>query len=116
MPIRIQEDSYQLQGNYRQMQRERTQVRGILSLGTLLRVSLVSGLAIGFMFGIFAGVVSIMARGSVMGMVLIVALGPPATALFLMLVTLIGHPLYAALARLGIRGLDKIAYEESTGG
>lgn len=97
------------------MQRERKQISGILSLGTLLRVSLVSGMAIGFMFGIFAGVVSVMARGSVMGLVLSVALGPPATALFLMLVTMVGHPLYAALARLGIRGLDKIAYETSPG-
>jgi len=95
------------------MRRERKQVRGILSLGTLLRVSLVSGLAIGIMFGVFAGVVSFMARGGVMNMVLFVAVGPPATALFLMLVTLVGHPLYAALNRLGIPGLDKVVYEVS---
>ena len=95
------------------MQRERKQVRGILSLGTLLRVSLVSGLAIGLMFGVFAGVVSAMARGSIMNLVLFVAGGPPATALFLMLVTLVGHPLYTALNRLGIPGLDKVVYEVS---
>lgn len=96
------------------MQRELRQVRGILSLGTLLRVSLVSGLAIGLMFGIFAGVVSFMARGGVMSLVLFVAVGPPATAIFLMLVTLVGHPLYAALNRLGIPGLDKVVYEVSS--
>ncbi len=96
------------------MQRERKEVRGILSLGTLLRVSLVSGLAIGVMFGIFAGVVSFMARGSIASLVLIVVIGPPATALLLGLVTLIGHPLYAALNRAGFPGLDKVVYEVSS--
>jgi len=95
------------------MQREHKQVTGILSLGTLLRVSLVSGLAIGLMFGVFAGVVNLMARGSFASLILSVLIGPPATAVFLMLVTLVGHPLYAALTRLGIRGLDKIVYEVS---
>lgn len=95
------------------MQRERKQVRGILSLGTLLRVSLVSGLAIGLMFGVFAGVVSAMVRGGVTDLILFVAVGPPATALALMLVTLIGHPLYTALSRLGVPGLDKVVYEVS---
>jgi hypothetical protein len=95
------------------MQRERKQIRGILSLGTLLRVSLVSGLAMGLMFGVFAGVVSLMGRGSVIDLILFVAIGPPAIAVLLMLVTLIGHPLYAALGRLGIPGLDKLVYEVS---
>ena len=96
------------------MQRERKEVRGILSLGTLLRVSLISGLAIGVMFGIFAGVVSLMARGSIAGLVMSVVVGPPATALLLAMVTLIGHPLYAALNRAGVPGLDKVVYEVSS--
>ena len=93
------------------MQRKRELVRGVLSLGTLIRISLVSGFAIGLMFGVFAGVVSFMASGSVTNLILLAVLVPPATALVLTMITLIGHPLYAALNRAGFPGLDKIGYD-----
>ena len=93
------------------MQRKRELVRGVLSLGTLIRISLVSGFAIGLMFGVFAGVVSFMASGSVTNLILLAVLVPPATALVLTMITLIGHPLYAALYRAGFPGLDKIGYD-----
>ena len=95
------------------MKREVMEVRGVISLGTLLRVSAVSGFAIGVMFGVFAGVVSFMARGNIGDLILYVVITPPVTALVLSLVTLIGHPLYAALTRAGMAGLDKIVYERS---
>lgn len=95
------------------MKREVREVRGVISLGTLLRVSAISAFAIGIMFGVFAGVVSFMARGNVGDLILFVVITPPVTALFLIFVTLIGHPLYAALTRARMAGLDRIVYEES---
>ncbi|UCD67657.1 MAG: hypothetical protein JSW48_12620 [Betaproteobacteria bacterium] len=95
------------------MKREVREVRGIISLGTLLRVSVISGFAIGVMFGVFAGVVSFMARGNIGDLILYVVITPPVTALVLTFVTLIGHPLYAALTRAKMGGLDKIVYEVS---
>jgi hypothetical protein len=96
------------------MKQEVREVRGILSLGTLLRVSAISGFAIGVMFGVFAGVVSFMARGNIGDLILFVVMAPPVSALFLTLVTLVGHPLYAALTRARMGGLDKIVYEVSS--
>ena len=84
------------------MKREFREVRGVISLGTLLRVSAISGFAIGIMFGVFAGVVSFMARGNIGDLILYVIITPPVTAILLAFVTLIGHPLYAALTR-GLR-------------
>lgn len=95
------------------MKREVRETRGILSLGTLLRVSTISGFAIGVMFGVFAGVVSFMARGNIGDLILYVIMTPPVTAILLAFVTLIGHPLYAVLTRARMAGLDKIVYEES---
>ncbi len=95
------------------MKREVREVRGIISLGTLLRVSAISGFAIGVMFGVFAGVVSFMARANIGDLILFVVITPPVTALFLSFVTLIGHPLYTSLTRARMGGLDKIVYEES---
>ena len=95
------------------VKREVRQVRGIISLGTLLRVSAVSGFAIGVMFGVFAGVVSFMARGNIGDLILFVVVTPPVTAMVVTSVTLIGHPLYAVLTRARMGGLDKIVYEES---
>ena len=95
------------------MKRAVREIRGVLSLGTLLRVSTISGFAIGVMFGVFAGVVSFMARGNIGDLILYVIMTPPVTAILLAFVTLIGHPLYAALTRAGMAGLDKIVYEES---
>ena len=96
------------------MQRERNEIRGILSLGTLLRVSAVSGFAIGIMFGVFTGIVSYMVNGNFLDLLLIVAVAPFIVSASLTLVTLMGHPLYGALARMRILGLDKISYETST--
>lgn len=93
------------------MRSERREVKGVLSLGTLLRFSVVSGLAIGEMFGVFAGVSYFMAGGGAITLVSLVLLAPPATALLLALVTLIGHPLYVVLVRFGIPGLDRISFE-----
>ncbi|NIO41714.1 MAG: hypothetical protein GTO41_16980 [Burkholderiales bacterium] len=95
------------------MKRERKEVWGVLSLGTLLKVSAVSGLAIGLMCGVFAGVVSFMARGSLFNLLLFVVVTPPVTAVLLVLITIMGHPLYAALSRAGLPGLDKVVYEVS---
>ncbi|UCH49292.1 MAG: hypothetical protein JSU95_05775 [Betaproteobacteria bacterium] len=82
-------------------------------MGTMLRVSAISGFAIGVMFGVFAGVVSFMARGNIGDLILLVVITPPVTAFFLTFVMLIGHPLYAALTRARMGGLDKIVYEVS---
>ena len=54
------------------MQRERKEVRGILSLGTLFRVSAISGFAIGVMFGVFAGVVSYLVNRNFLDLMLII--------------------------------------------
>lgn len=96
------------------MQRERKEVTGILSLGTLLRVSAISGFAIGVMFGVFAGVVSYLVNGNFLDLMLIVAVAPFIVAVFLTFVTLMGHPLYGALGRMGILGLDKIRFETAS--
>ena len=96
------------------MQRERIEIRGILSLGTLLRVSAISGFAIGMMFGVFSGVVSYMVNGNFLDLMLIVAVAPFIVSVALTLVTLMGHPLYGALARMRVLDLDKISYETST--
>ncbi len=95
------------------MQLVRKEVRGILSLGTLLRLSAVSGFAIGVMFGVFSGLVNYQMHGGLVDLMLIVLIAPPVTALFLTLVTLIGHPLYVVLGRARFPGLDKIAYDVS---
>jgi hypothetical protein len=95
------------------MAQERIQIRGNLSLGTLLRVNAVSGFAIGIMFGVFAGVVSFLVHRSVVELGFFVLIVPPATALTLSLITLIGHPLYTMLARSRFPGLDRISYEPS---
>ena len=95
------------------MKGEVREVRGILSLGTLLRVSTIAGFAIGVMFGVFAGVVSFMARGNIGDLILYVIVTPPVTAIVLAFVTLVGHPLYATLTRARMAGFDKIVYEES---
>ena len=97
------------------MARERTEIRGTLSLGTLVRISLVTGLAIGVMFGVFAGMVSFMASRQFLNLLIFVVVTPPAVALLLTLVTMIGHPLYSALNRAGVRGLDRIVYEPTEG-
>ena len=96
------------------MQRERKEVKGILSLGTLLRVSAISGFAIGVMFGVFAGVVSYLVNGNLLDLILIVAVAPFIVSVLLTLVTLMGHPLYGALGRMGFVGLDKIRYETTS--
>ncbi len=93
------------------MKRERKEVNGILSLGTLLRVSVLSGFCIGVMFGVFSGVVSYLVNGNFLDLVLIVSVAPLVVALLLGLVTLIGHPLYRALGRLRVLGADKFSYE-----
>ena len=93
------------------MKRERKEVRGILSLGTLLRLSAVSGFAIGVMFGVFSGVVNYLLHGGAMDLVLFVVICPPVMAVFLAMVTLIGHPLYVVLSRAKVPGLDRIVYE-----
>lgn len=95
------------------MKGEGNQTRGILSLGTLLRVNAVSGFAIGVMFGVFAGVVSFLVHRNVLEMGLFVLTGPPLTALALSMITLVGHPLYTMLARARFPGLDRITYEAS---
>lgn len=95
------------------MKGERNQTRGILSLGTLLRVNAVSGFAIGVMFGVFAGVVSFLVHRNALEMGLIVLIGPPMTAFVLSMITLVGHPLYTMLARTRFPGLEKITYEAS---
>ncbi|HUU72362.1 MAG TPA: hypothetical protein VMW70_07040 [Burkholderiales bacterium] len=95
------------------MKRERNQIRGILSLGTLLRVNAVSGFAIGIMFGVFAGVVSFLVHRSLVEMGLFMLIAPPVTAISLSMITLVGHPLYTLLARARFPGLDGIFYEAS---
>ncbi len=95
------------------MKGERNQARGILSLGTLLRVNAVSGFAIGVMFGVFAGVISFMVHGNLAELGLFVMIAPPVTAFTLSLITLVGHPLYAVLVRSRFPGLERIAYEAS---
>jgi len=95
------------------MKGERNQARGILSLGTLLRVNAVSGFAIGLMFGVFAGVVSFLVHRSPVEMGLFVLILPPATAFSLSMITLVGHPLYTMLARTRFPGLERISYEAS---
>ncbi len=95
------------------MRGERKQTRGILSLGTLLRVNAVSGFAIGVMFGVFAGVVSFLVHRNLVEMGLFVVIVPPVTAFALTMITLIGHPLYTMLARTRFPGLERIAYEAS---
>ncbi len=95
------------------MKGERIQARGVLSLGTLLRVNAVSGFAIGVMFGVFAGVVSFMVHRSLVELGLFVVIAPPVTAFTLSMITLVGHPLYTMLARTGFPGLERITYEAS---
>ena len=95
------------------MKREVKEVRGVISMGTLLRVSAISGLAIGVIFGVFAGVVSFMARGDIGSLIMFSVVTPPVSAFVLVFVTLIGHPLYAALTRAKMGGLDRIVYEVS---
>lgn len=93
------------------MQQVRKEVRGILSLGTLLRLSAVSGFAIGLMFGVFSGIVNYLMHGGFVDLILIVVIAPPVISLLLTLVTLIGHPLYVVLGRAEFPGLDKIVYD-----
>ena len=95
------------------MRGERNQARGILSLGTLLRVNAVSGFAIGVMFGVFAGVVSYMVRGNPVELGLVVVIVPPVTAFTLSMITLVGHPLYTLLVRSRFPGLERITFEAS---
>ncbi|KPK34493.1 MAG: hypothetical protein AMJ66_03620 [Betaproteobacteria bacterium SG8_40] len=77
----------------------------------MLRVNAVSGFAIGVMFGVFAGVVSFLVHRNPVEMGLFVVIAPPATAFLLSMITLVGHPLYALLARTGFSGLGRITYE-----
>lgn len=95
------------------MKGERNQARGILSLGTLLRVNAVSGFAIGVMFGVFAGVISFMVHRNLAELGLLVVIVPPLTAVALSMITLVGHPLYTLLTRIRFPGLERITYEAS---
>jgi len=65
------------------------------------------------MFGVFAGVVSFLVHRSLVEMGLFMLIAPPVTAISLSMITLIGHPLYAMLARARFPGLDRISYEAS---
>lgn len=95
------------------MQGKRKEIRGSLTLPTLLRVSAVSGFAIGFMLGIFSGIVHFLVNGNFAALLMIFVAAPVGVALLLMLVTLMGHPLYTVLTRMQVLGVDRISVEIS---
>jgi len=93
------------------MKRERKEIRGVLTLGTLLRLSAVAGFALGLMGGVFYGVVKYQLEGNFLELILAVSIAPFFNASLLGLVTMIAYPLYAILGRAGIFSVDKIIYE-----
>lgn len=95
------------------MKRERKEIRGVLTLGTLLRLSAVAGFAIGMMGGVFYGGVKFQLEGNLLELILTVLIAPFFNASLAGLITMIAYPLYAVLGRAGLFGVDRVAYEVS---
>ena len=95
------------------MKREKKEIRGVLTLGTLLRLSAVAGFVLGLMGGVFYGVVKYQLEGNFVELFLAVAIAPFFNASLVGLITMIAYPLYVVLGRAGILGVDKISYEST---
>ena len=80
-------------------------------MGMQLKLSAVSGVAIGVIFGVFAATVNFMMHHSVPDSLMIATLAPVVVAVTLVFATLTGYPLYATLCRMGLPGLGRISYE-----
>lgn len=93
------------------MTRKRSEIRGVLTLGTLLRLSAVGGFAVGLVGGVFYGVVKYLLEGNLLELILIILVAPPFNASLFGLLTLIAYPLYVVLGRAGIVSVDKLEYE-----
>ena len=95
------------------MKRERKEIRGVLTLGTLLRLSAVAGFVIGLMGGVFYGVVKFQLEGNLLELILTVMIALFFNASLIGLVTMIAYPLYVVLGRAGFFGVDRVTYEVS---
>jgi len=95
------------------MKRERKELRGVLALGTLLRLSAVAGFALGLIGGVFYGVVKYQLEGNLLELILAVLIAPFFNASLVGLITMIAYPLYVVLGRAAIFGVDRISYEPS---
>jgi hypothetical protein len=93
------------------MKRERKEIRGVLTLGTLLRLSGVAGFALGLMGGVFYGIVKFQLEGNLLEMILAVLIAPIFNAFFVGLITMIAYPLYVVLGRAGFFSVDRLIYE-----
>ncbi len=93
------------------MKRERKEIRGVLTLTTLLRLSAVAGFVIGLMGGVFYGVIKFQIEGNLLELLLMVLIAPFFNASLVGLVAMIAYPLYVVLGRAGFFGVDKITYE-----
>jgi len=95
------------------MKRERKEIRGVLTLGTLLRLSAVAGFVIGLMGGVFYGGVRFQLNGNLLELILTVVIAPFFNASLVGLITMIAYPMYVVLGRAGLLGVDKVTYEAS---
>ena len=95
------------------MKRERKEIRGALTLGTLLRLSAVAGFVIGLMGGVFYSVVMFQLEGNLLELILTVMIALFFNASLIGLVTMIAYPLYVVLGRAGFFGVDRVTYEVS---
>jgi len=93
------------------MKRERKEIRGVLTLGTLLRLSAVAGFVIGLMGGVFYGGVRFQLNGNLLELILTVLIAPFFNASLVGLITMIAYPMYVVLGRAGLLGVDKVTYE-----
>jgi hypothetical protein len=93
------------------MKRERKEIRGVLTLGTLLRLSAVAGFVIGLMGGVFYGGVKFQLDGNLLELFLTVLIAPFFNASLVGLIAMIAYPLYVVLGRAGLFAVDKITYE-----
>lgn len=92
------------------MYQQPVEVRGTLSLGTVIRLGVVIGLAVGTFAGFIYGFEHYLLRHSIVGFLVIVAVAPLLNALFLAIVSLLGYPMYLILSRKKLLGLDKFSY------
>ena len=95
------------------MTRKRSEIRGVLTLGTVLRLSGVGGFAIGLVGGVFYGVVKYLLEGNLLELILTIVVAPPFNASLFGLIAMIAYPLYVVLGRAGIVSVDKLEYETS---
>ena len=94
------------------MKRERKEIRGVLTLGALLRLSAAAGFVIGLMGGVFYGV-KFQLEGNLLELILTVMIALFFNASLIGLVTMIAYPLYVVLGRAGFFGVDRVTYEVS---